>query len=77
MDIFQYLPPEVYIVFRTTAIAGFLTASVLLININHKAFKFVLKEKSKTYWWLFTVFTVVPLLVILQIFTIFFGRKLY
>jgi hypothetical protein len=62
MSIFEILPPEVYLVLRTTAIAGFLTATVLLININHKAFKFVFKEKSKTYWWLFTVFTIVPIL---------------
>lgn len=72
MNVFEFLPPEAYLVFRTTAIAGFLTASVLLININHKAFKFVFKEKSKTYWWLFTVFTVVPMLVILQVFSLFF-----
>jgi hypothetical protein len=74
MQMFNYLPPEVYLVFRTTAIAGFVTASVLLININHRAFKWVLKEKSITYWWLFTVFTIVPLLMILQVFSIFFGR---
>jgi len=74
MQIFDYLPPQVYFAFRVTAIAGFVTSSVLLVNINHRAFKWVLKEKSKTYWWLFTVFTVVPLLVILQIFSLFFGR---
>ena len=74
MQIFDYLPPQVYLAFRATVIAGFVTASVLLININHRTFKWVLKEKSITYWWLFTVLTIVPLLMILQVFSIFFGR---
>lgn len=60
-------------VLKVTAAAGFVTASVLLISLNHKVFKFIFKEKTASYWWLFTVLTVFPLLLILYIFSLLFG----
>jgi len=60
--------------FRFSAVAGLLATTVLLINLNHKAFDRVLGPKSKSLWWLFVLFSVVPLLLFLYIFTFLFGK---
>lgn len=54
------------------AFLGFLVTATLLINLNFRGFKFVFGEKVRSYWWLFLLLTIVPLLVILYIFSLLF-----
>ena len=61
--------------FKFSAVVGFLATTTLLINLNHFTFQRVFGEgKSKSFWWLFVLFSVIPLLVILYIFNIVFNR---
>ena len=59
---------------RYTAITGFIVVATLLINLNHKAFNYVLKDNAKKYWWLFTILAIIPLLLFLYVFTFIFGK---
>lgn len=68
------IPSEFTEFLRYSAITGFLVVTTLVINLNHKAFKYVLGDKSKSYWWLFVLFAVFPLLLFLYAFTFLFGR---
>jgi hypothetical protein len=59
--------------FRIGAMAGFIAAVTLLINLNHKGFIFLFKDNARKYWWLFIVMCVVPFLLIIYVFTLMFG----
>ncbi|MCX7928621.1 MAG: hypothetical protein N2558_02965 [Patescibacteria group bacterium] len=56
------------------AIAGFIAAATLIININYKGFNYLFKDKATKYWWVFVIACVIPFLVILYMFTIIFGK---
>jgi len=68
------IPPEFTEFLRYSAITGFIVVTTLLINLNHKTFRYVLKDNARKYWWLFVVFAVVPLLLFLYVFTFIFGK---
>ena len=74
MKISDFFSPSVIAFFRFSAVAGLLATTALLINLNHKAFDRVLGQKSRSLWWLFVLFSVVPLLLFLYIFTFLFGK---
>lgn len=57
---------------RTFALGGFLTASTLIIGINFKVFNNIFKENSRKFWWLFLVSAIIPILLVLYIFSFFF-----
>lgn len=59
---------------RYGAMLGFFVASILIINLNNKAFNFVFKEHAKRYFWFFMLLSVIPLLVFIFLFNAFFGR---
>ncbi len=59
---------------KLVAFVGFLAAATLLIGFNHKVFEVVMGERSKAYWWLFMVVTILPLLLIIYAFSYFFGN---
>jgi hypothetical protein len=67
------LQPQLAQGLRMGAFVAFLAAATLFIGFNHKVFQLVLGEKSKTYWWLFSVMVVVPFLLVLYAFSYFFG----
>jgi hypothetical protein len=58
---------------KIVAFVGFLAAATLFIGLNHKFFVLALGEKSKTYWWMFIIIAVVPLLIIIYAFSYLFG----
>src|SRR3972149_5607418 len=60
--------------FKYGAMLGFLVATVLLMNLNNKAFKYVFKDRAKSYFWFFLLLSVIPLLVFIYIFNLLFGR---
>ncbi|MCS7091763.1 MAG: hypothetical protein NZM26_00205 [Patescibacteria group bacterium] len=64
----------VYNFFRIGAIAGFIAAVTILINLNHKGFRYLFRDKATKYWWVFVIACVIPFLVILYMFTIIFGK---
>ncbi len=68
-----YLPPELIQFFRYGAIVGFISATTLVINLNHKAFNRILGENARSYWWLFVISALIPLLIALYIFSLLFG----
>lgn len=68
------IPREVMQFLNYSAITGFIVVTVLLVNLNHKAFNYVLKDNAKKYWWLFVVFAVVPLALFIYAFTFIFGK---
>lgn len=70
---FESLLNAFYEFFRIGAIAGFVAAFTLLINLNYKGFNYLFKDKTTKYWWVFVVACVIPFLVIMYIFTIIFG----
>ena len=68
------IPEEIMQFLHYSAITGFIIVSVLLINLNHKAFDYVLKDNSKKYWWLFVLLAIIPLMLFLYAFTSIFGK---
>jgi hypothetical protein len=68
------VPEEVMQFIRYSAITGFIIIATLLINLNHKAFNYVLKDNAKKYWWLFVIMAVIPLSLFLYAFTFIFGK---
>lgn len=75
-DIFSVvvIPQEVMQFLHYSAIVGFIVVATLLINMNHKAFNYVMKDNAKRYWWLFVIIAVIPLSLILYVFTFIFGK---
>lgn len=75
-DIFTTLviPREVMQFLYYSAIAGFIVVATLIINLNHKAFNYVLKDNAKRYWWIFVIIAVIPLSLFLYAFTLIFGK---
>ncbi|OGM03590.1 hypothetical protein A2715_00330 [Candidatus Woesebacteria bacterium RIFCSPHIGHO2_01_FULL_39_32] len=74
MEVVKGLPPELLSFLRFSAIAGLLATTTLLMNFNHKAFSNFFGYRSKSLWWLFLVFSVLPLLLFLFVFNFLFGR---
>lgn len=60
-------------VLKSVSLVGFLVTATLIVGLNFKIFTNIFKDKASNYWWLFLVISVVPLLVALYIYTIFFG----
>jgi hypothetical protein len=58
--------------FRFAAITGFIVTATLIINLNFKVFRRVFKEKTYRFFWLFLILAIVPLLLIVYIFTLLF-----
>lgn len=71
-----FIPHEILIFFRYSAILGFICVATLVINLNHNLFNKVMSDNAKTFWWLFVIISVVPLLVIIYVFNFFFGGKI-
>ncbi|OGM15984.1 hypothetical protein A2V56_04450 [Candidatus Woesebacteria bacterium RBG_19FT_COMBO_42_9] len=67
-------PQAIQETLRAVALGGFLTASTLIIGINFKVFNNIFKENAHKYWWLFLVSAVIPVAVVLFIFSFFFER---
>lgn len=67
------LSPEISQFLRFSSLTGFIVVTTLIINLNFKAFRFVFKEKTGHYWWLFLLLALVPLGLIMFIFTLLFG----
>jgi hypothetical protein len=59
---------------RYGAMLGFFVVSILIINLNNKAFRFVFREHAKTYFWFFLLLSIIPLLVFIYLFNAFFGK---
>lgn len=68
------VPPEFTEFLRYSSITGFIVVTTLVINLNHKAFRYVLKDNARKYWWIFVLFAVIPLLLFLYAFTFLFGK---
>jgi len=74
MGVIDKFPAELLLFFRYSAIAGFLATVTLIINFNHTKFANIFGDRSKSLWWLFLIFSVIPLLLFLFIFNFVFGR---
>ncbi len=61
-------------IFKYGAIVGFFVTTILVINLNNKAYNHVFKQKSKSYFWFFLLLSIIPLLSFIYIFNMFFGR---
>ncbi|OGM25115.1 hypothetical protein A2962_02320 [Candidatus Woesebacteria bacterium RIFCSPLOWO2_01_FULL_39_61] len=59
---------------RYGAITGFIAVTTLVININHKAFNTIFREKARSFWWLFVISGIIPLLLFLYAFTLIFDH---
>jgi len=70
----SFLPVEALQFLKFSAIAGFLATATLLINLNNKAFNYIFKEKAKSYFWFFLLISIIPLLAIIYVFNVFFGK---
>jgi len=57
---------------KTFALGGFLTASTLIIGVNFKIFTNIFGERAKKYWWLFLITALIPICLVLFLFTFFF-----
>jgi hypothetical protein len=68
------IPEEVRQLIHYSAITGFIVFATLLINLNHKAFNYVMKDNAKRYWWLFVIIALIPLSLFLYIFSLLFDR---
>jgi hypothetical protein len=61
-------------IFKYGALVGFLVTTVLIINLNNKAFNTVFKDRAKSYFWFFLIISVIPLLAFIYIFNLLFAR---
>jgi hypothetical protein len=68
----KQLDPRLVEFVRFSALVGFIVTATLVINLNHRAFKSVFKEKAKSYWGLFFLLALVPLLLVFYFFSIIF-----
>jgi hypothetical protein len=75
MEIIGKLPPEFISFLRFSAVSGLLALTVILINFNHSKFSHVFGDRSRNLWWLFLVFSVVPLMFLLFMFNFIVGRS--
>ena len=66
-----------FIAFKAAAMAGFIASATLLIGFNFKTLNKVIEDKSITYWCLFFTLSIVPLLLIIYFFNLFFTRRVY
>ncbi len=73
MKLLAIIPQKMLDVVKVSSIVGLISATTLFINLNFKAFKMIFKEKSRSYWWLFLMMAIAPLLIFLYLFTLFFG----
>lgn len=67
------LEPGVGSFLKTSAFAGFLVATTLVVGLNFKIFKFVFKDSILAYWWAFMLVSLIPLFLLLYVFTLLFG----
>jgi len=72
---FRLFSKELIEFFRYAAIAGFIAATALIININYATFNKIFKEKTKLFWTLFFISALIPLLVSIYIFSLLFERS--
>ncbi len=70
----EEVPKEVMLFLTISAITGFIITSVLIINLNRRAFNYVMQDNAKKFWWLFAILAVVLLSLFLYAFTFLFGR---
>jgi hypothetical protein len=68
------LSPESAQAFKLVCFVIFLAASTLFIGFNHQMFTLVMGERSRSFWWLFVIIALVPLLLVLYAFSIIFGN---
>lgn len=61
---------------KLTSFVGFLTCTALFININRNVHGRVFKVGSRTYWLIFFTSSVIPLLLVLYLFSVLFDSKL-
>ncbi|MFC1649318.1 hypothetical protein ACFL2C_01215 [Patescibacteria group bacterium] len=61
---------------KLSSFVGFLACTALLVNMNRKVHGKVFKKGSRTYWLMFFVSSIIPLLLILYLFTVLFDSKL-
>jgi len=61
-------------VFKYGAIVGFFVTTILIINLNNKAFNSVFQQRSKSYFWFFLLISIIPLLAFIYVFNILFGK---
>ena len=73
MDL-KSIPKEVLEVVKYAAIGGLVATTTLIVNLSNVAFRTVFHERTKTYWWLFAMFTIIPLLLFLYVFSLIFGK---
>jgi apolipoprotein N-acyltransferase len=73
-DVAIKMLPKASIFLEYSAIMGLIVTTVLIININNKAFNYVFKENSKRFFWLFMILSTIPLLIFIYLFTVLFGR---
>ena len=57
---------------RFAAFAGFVVATTLFMNLNYRGFEKVFRGKTKSYWWLFIILTLIPALFTLFLFSMLF-----
>lgn len=64
-----------YEIIKFGALAGFIAASTILINLNYKAFNSVFQKKTKMVWFLFFVMAALPFGIMLLLFSYFFEGR--
>lgn len=60
-------------VIKIAGFAGFLVSSTLLVGVHFKIFKFVFGDSAADYWWLFLFSALIPLFLMLYLFSLLFG----
>ncbi|QQS38903.1 hypothetical protein IPM62_06010 [Candidatus Woesebacteria bacterium] len=60
---------------RLAAYVGLIFFTTVFVSLNFKTFKMLFKESTKSYWWLFLIISVIPLMILLSIFSLVFERK--
>lgn len=70
----RYIPSQFLEFLRYSSITGFIVVATLFINLNHKAFTYLLRDSARKLWWVFVLFAVIPLLLFLWAFTFIFGK---
>ncbi len=74
IDTVNLIIHKVLQIFKYGAIVGFFVTTVLIINLNNRAYNHVFQTKAKSYFWFFLIISIIPLLSFIYIFNMFFGK---
>lgn len=62
-------------IIKFAAFIGLIVFTTIIVSLNFRVFRVIFKERATSFWWLFLILSIIPLLMLLSLFTLIFERK--